>query len=272
MVITINGERADIVLEDEKTLGDALAALDEWLQGSGSRLSGVAINGETLDAEGLDRAFGLELSGLETLDLRVSLWDEIALEAFGVLRDYALLIGEAPFEEREGLRRAWEESPSGTFLAEDAPEVFDLARRGLRGEGLSPGEVLKTAEERLRELEDPWGELHREEPLVDALVSRLEDLPLDLQTGKDAKAGETVLLFSRIGEKLFRILAVLRRRGLIPEDQTLEGENIHRFIENFNAILKEFIGAYESHDPVLMGDLAEYEIAPRLSRLFAILR
>jgi hypothetical protein len=36
------------------------------------------------------------------------------------------------------------------------------------------------------------------------------------------------------------------------------------YIAEFNTALKEMLAAYERHDTVLVGDLAEYEIAPRL--------
>ena len=43
------------------------------------------------------------------------------------------------------------------------------------------------------------------------------------------------------------------------------------YIGEFNAILKELLAAYETRDSVLVGDLAEYELAPRLRCLYAAL-
>jgi hypothetical protein len=40
-------------------------------------------------------------------------------------------------------------------------------------------------------------------------------------------------------------------------------------MEEFGAALKELLAAYEVRDAVLVGDLAEYELAPRLRGLYA---
>ena len=43
------------------------------------------------------------------------------------------------------------------------------------------------------------------------------------------------------------------------------------YIMEFSAALRELLAAYEQHDTVLVGDLAEYEMAPRLRGLHAAL-
>jgi hypothetical protein len=39
-------------------------------------------------------------------------------------------------------------------------------------------------------------------------------------------------------------------------------------LEEFAGVLKEFLSAYETRDSVLIGDLAEYEVSPRLAELY----
>ncbi|MDR3139677.1 MAG: hypothetical protein LBT95_08410, partial [Treponema sp.] len=110
------------------------------------------------------------------------------------------------------------------------------------------------------------------ETLVSAIAARLEDLPLDIQTGKDERAAETVQLFSHIAEKLFRLLYCLKFDGLSPDALTVESLPIQKFIEEFGTALKELTAAYEAKDAVLVGDLAEYELAPRLVSLYRTLK
>ena len=45
MDISINGRPANIILETEKNVGDILSGLEQWLAGSGNRLSGLTIDG-----------------------------------------------------------------------------------------------------------------------------------------------------------------------------------------------------------------------------------
>ncbi|MDR2617632.1 MAG: hypothetical protein LBC62_02070 [Treponema sp.] len=272
MEILINSSPADITLENEKTIGDVLAGMEQWLAGSGNRLSGLLIDGKMISARELDGVFGLELKGLKTLDIRISSWQELAAEALGVLRETCNLYASASFEDRSGIYAYWESSPAAAFLADRIPDMAAFAARTFQGEGLAPGALGVLAEERLRELGDPAGETAAIEGLVSEIAARMEDLPLDIQTGKDARAAETMQLFSRIGEKLFRILFILRLSRQGAEDFTVNGLHVREFMDDFNAALKELTAAYENRDSVLIGDLAEYEMAPRLIQFYSALK
>jgi hypothetical protein len=126
-------------------------------------------------------------------------------------------------------------------------------------------------EERLRELGDPSGELERAGPLITETVRRLEDLPLDIQTGKDGHAAETVQIFSRLGEKIFRLFGLMKAEGYALEHLKAGDMPLKDYIEEFDAALRELLAAYESGDAVLVGDLAEYELAPRLQNLYTVI-
>ena len=258
-------------------MGDVLAGLESWLSGSGCRISGVTINGETATSSSLDEAFVRDLQGIETLDIIVSSWTDLALQAYLSLREDCVLYGHSSFDERAAIRSQWEQdgsSPSAAarFLKEEAGDFYDLAQRSFRGEGLSSEDLVLLIDERLRELENPQEEILNTETLITGIAQRLEDLPLDIQTGKDSRAAETVQLFSRIGEKLFRLLNLMRLQGLPIENFTVDGMPVRDFIEDFGAALRELTSAYENRDAVLVGDLAEYELAPRLLKFFSGLK
>jgi hypothetical protein len=271
MNIRINGNQADITLESEKTVGDVLAGLSDWLNGSGHRLSGLDIDGETAASGSLETFFDRKLAGIGTLDIRTSSLPELTVEALlytrGDLEDYE----NAAFGEKQDLRSRWLESPGAFFLAEQAPEIYRWAEKTFSGEGLSPAELRGLIDERLRELGDPLGELDHAGPLIAGIAARLEDLPLDIQTGKDSRAVETVQMFSNIAEKVFRVFKVLKNRGLDTDALKVDDIPIADYIGEFDAALRELLAAYETRDTVLVGDLAEYELAPRLRGLYAAL-
>jgi hypothetical protein len=272
MDITINGNPADITLETEKSVGDVLSAMNEWLSGSGNRLSGLSINGEEVGSGIFAEAFNREIKDIRSLNMVVSSWADLALEAFLCLRGFAGLSEGASPGDRETLRGEWEAGPAAKFLAEEAPDFFDFASRSFRGEGLSARDLILLIDERIRELEDPLSELRNAETLVGTVAERLTELPLDIQTGKDGRAAETIGLFSRIAEKLFRLLGTLRREGLLGEPPLIDGRPVREFVEDFGAALGELTAAYQGYDAVLLGDLAEYELAPRLVKLYGALK
>jgi hypothetical protein len=179
---------------------------------------------------------------------------------------------QAGFEEKKEFRGRWQKSPEAFFLSEQIPELYEWAGKSFAGEGVSPGELLNIVEERLRELQDPAGELHKAEPLIQVIIRRLGDLPLDIQTGKDGRAVETIQLFSNIAEKVFRLFQLLKAEGYNVASLKVDNMPISDYIDEFGTALKELLAAYETKDAVLVGDLAEYELAPRFGNLYAAIR
>ncbi|QQO07531.1 hypothetical protein [Breznakiella homolactica] len=272
MNLTINGEGAEITLESEETLGELLSGLEDWLAGSGYSLSGITINNEKISAGSIGEVFDRKLSEIDVLDIQTSNLFELLLEALIVARDILEAYREAAFDSRQEIQQDWEGSAAASFLSHRNPELFGIIDAALSGEGLSPDQVLALTDERIAEISAPQQALLQLETIIDGVSQRLEDLPLDLQTGKDSRATETVQLFSNITEKLFRLMAYLNSRGFEFEYQGDSGATFDNFFEGFDATIKEMLAAYEAKDAVLVGDLAEYELAPRLRLLFGILK
>jgi hypothetical protein len=267
--ITINGKQADITIEQERTIGEVLAGLENWLTGSGHRLSGLTVDGETVDARSLDTFFGRDLASVKIMDIQTSSWAEHAVQSAGSLYESVRDLESSAYGERESLWKLWTALPEARFLRAEMPDLYGLAEKTFAGEGYPPGELRNVLEERLRELENPRGELGNSGPLVEALARRLTDLPLDIQTGKDSRAAETMGIFSALVEKLIRLFNMLKVEGLFPENLTVEGVPVLEYIGAFDATLKDLIHAYQERDTVLVGDLAEYELAPRLLRFYS---
>jgi hypothetical protein len=85
-----------------------------------------------------------------------------------------------------------------------------------------------------------------------------------LATGRDRQAMEAVVRFSELCQ---RLLALLGSLG-VP---AVGGREPAEFFAGLNGVLQELIAAFQARDTVLIGDLLEYEIAPRLRQLKAVL-
>ncbi|MDR3168051.1 MAG: hypothetical protein LBT93_08910 [Treponema sp.] len=270
MEITINGKAADITLESEKNLGDFLTGIEQWLERGGHRISGIRLDGEDITADALAGSLDRNLRDIKTIAIKTLGWPELAAEALLYTLEDIKTWQKASFADRDLIRQGWGKSVAAGFLKEQIPDIFAGVEKTLSGEGLSPAAFQRLIEERLRELTDPYGELKNIEPLVTTIAGRLEDLPLDIQTGKDGRTAETLQLFSQVAEKLFRLFYSLKSHG--SDVLTIESRSVQNFIEEFGAVLKELMAAYEVKDTVLVGDLAEYELAPRFVSLYTTLK
>ncbi|MDR2101791.1 MAG: hypothetical protein LBP43_04405, partial [Treponema sp.] len=238
MEITINGKAADITLESEKNLGDFLSGIEQWLEGGGHRISGIRLDGEDIAAGALAGSMNRSLRDIKTIAIKTLGWPELAAEALVYTLEDINAWNNAPFEDKDLVRRGWEKSAAAAFLKEQIPDVFSGAERTLAGEGIPPEAFRGLIEERLRELTDPYAELKNIESPVAVIAGRLEDLPLDIQTGKDGRTAETLQLFSHIAEKLFRLFYSLKSHGYTPDTLTIESLSVQNFIEEFSTVLK----------------------------------
>ncbi|MCQ2594307.1 MAG: hypothetical protein MJ196_03505 [Treponemataceae bacterium] len=103
-----------------------------------------------------------------------------------------------------------------------------------------------------------------------ALADKLEELPVQLQKNEDKKAMETV---TELADSLSLLFQTIPYVNLFPEkfsDLTVESEPLAPFVEQFPALMQDFLSAVESNDTVSIGDLAEYEISPKLRQLASL--
>ncbi|MDR2575832.1 MAG: hypothetical protein LBC52_05250 [Treponema sp.] len=269
MKIKINGVDADIKPENEKTIGEILSALDAWLTGTGHRLSGLNIDGKEINAQEMELSFSRGIETVDTVDISTTTLPQLVADSLGRtiqdIQDFQTL----GFDEKAGFTDKWKTSPEGCLLAEQYPELFNWTIKTFSGEGCSPQVLTALFEERLCELLDPAGEMSRTAKIVDDICARLAEFPLDIQTGKDARAAETVNVFSGVAEKVFRVYHTLKIEGFPVTEIKVDAMPINDYITEFSKALQELLDAYEKRDTVLIGDLAEYEMAPRLRGLHA---
>lgn len=102
-------------------------------------------------------------------------------------------------------------------------------------------------------------------------VKQLRDIPLLLQTGKDLSVLETIHRFSVDLQGFYQLLPLIALTGISPERSSVDGIPFSAYPAELAPVLGELITALETKDTVLAGDLSEYELAPRIERLGAVL-
>ena len=118
---------------------------------------------------------------------------------------------------------------------------------------------------RLREITNPREALRLLLQDLNRSIKEIGEVAVLLQTGKDRQAMETITRFSELSQCLVRIFSSLK---LTPENNDkIGGKSFDAFFTELNLMLEELLAAFKHQDSVLIGDLLEYEIAPRLEEL-----
>jgi len=268
MKIRINGQEADITLENEKTLGEIITNMIQWLESSGHRLSGISVDGSPVHYSSLNDIFPKEIACVETLDLYTSSLAVLTAESLLCLLKDAEIYENLDFNDRKTFFTNWKESVHANFINEQMPDLYNVFINSFQGNEISPRAVISITEERLREIKEPMNEFEKIQPLLEETCERLVNLALDIQTGKDSRASQTIQLFSGISEKIIRIVKQFGIQGFMT-DETNGEKPIIRIMSEFGELINELSNAYEKHDTVLVGDIAEYEAAPKLQELYS---
>jgi len=268
MEITINGQPADIVPDNEKTVGEIMAGLEQWLANVGQRLRGLSINNAPVPSSAFEEIFKKDTATVNILDIKTISLAELFLESLLNLHADIEEFESLKFDERQGFLKIWKEKPQALFTLDQMPDLYNIYASLFSGGDINAEFVSSVTEERLREVKEPLQELSSLKPLLDETCKRLTDLALDIQTGKDAQAARTIQVFSGLSEKILRIVKQLDIQGALSQEPE-EKEAFSGTINEFGKIIKELLEAYEKHDTVLIGDLAEYEASPKLQEFYS---
>lgn len=100
----------------------------------------------------------------------------------------------------------------------------------------------------------------------------LREIPVQLQTGKDMRVMETINGFSTNLQNMYRLLPLLPLTGLDAGGPDVDGTPLAQVSGDLAPILSELLDGLKNKDTVLVGDISEYELAPRIERLGAVLQ
>ncbi len=189
MELYVNGNKVDITLEGETTVGDVLKAFEEEASKNEATTVNILLNGENISAEKFESSLNKPLEENTKLELTVITKKDIELS-------------------------------------------FDESAK-----------YFKT------------------------LSEQLEEIPVLLQSGKDSTVSDYI---KTLANQIDSFCHTATLSALFPESYKaikIEEKDISSFFEELAPILKDFEDALNNKDTVTIGDLAEYEISPRLLSL-----
>ncbi len=287
--ILVNSVPFDVTIEDEQTIGEVVAGISGWLKNNEYSITGIEIDGKRADLLDKESWKDISIHSSKTINLVASSFLEQRNEHLTILLDYIIMFKQAlasanlevvrqllaeygpvrgsvdplinPGESGEPLAARFDQllAASGLALGKPGPQALALIDffRNL--------EIL--IRDRLDEVQNPRKELDNAVAALREIVPVLEDLPILLQTGKDSEAMQQIVTFTELYGKLTRLFPYLK--ACCDIDLLGEGDSpqIGTLYQELNPILAELTDAFDSSDAVLIGDLVEYEIAPRISTL-----
>jgi len=270
MEILVDGKIVDFTLESEKTVNEIITSLEQWVTGSGHRISGLSIDGKTVDSSSLENVFSMDIDSINKLEIKTSSIADLTAETLLKILDNINEYQTLKHEDKAEFIETWQQSPQANYTQDFLPDLYNVIIGAFTGTGLNLNSAFSITEERLREVKDPKAELEKLKPLLDETITRLTDFSLDIQTGKDMRAAQTIQLFSGVTEKMLRLTNQLDSQGYLAD---ISGEKtLMQIINELGDIIKELLDAYERHDTVLAGDLAEYEASGKLQELYTIIK
>lgn len=185
----VNGEKIDVKLEDEKTIGDVLKSFEVTCEENNAAVIGISINGKTITADIFDEESKKELS-------------------------------------------------------ENTKFEFSIIN--------------------VETIKDSFASLAN---LFNELSTKMEEVPVLLQKNETKLASESI---TKLADSINHFCHLAALASLFPEtftNTTIDGMNFNDFFKDFSPILADFEQALQNNDTVMIGDLAEYEICPRLQKI-----
>jgi hypothetical protein len=103
--------------------------------------------------------------------------------------------------------------------------------------------------------------------LFEELSQKMEEVPLALQSGKNKEVSESI---KKVADSIDQFCHIAALASLFPDDfqnTKINNMQFNEFFADFSPILIDFEQALQNNDTVLIGDLSEYEICPRLKAI-----
>ncbi len=284
MVITLNSEPFDVTIENEKTLDELLSGLSSWLSESGYVISDVFQNDKELTPE-KGKWGNIPLDTIEKLDIKAISESEKYISDLQTLYQYITMLHDSVTTSNKTLTEdllseiPFIKSSLDFFFGkknEIAYETGQLEKLTINFSGENDNQALILLlqditiilKDRIKEVTSPFSALSETAEKLKDLIPSISDVSVMLQTGEDKKAIDSVLAFIELSENLIRIFPFLRDSGYTDiTKESIDKESFNDFYKEFNSILKELADAFDKNDSILIGDLMEYEIVPKVNKL-----
>ncbi|MBP7495645.1 MAG: hypothetical protein KA771_09135 [Spirochaetales bacterium] len=278
MKITLDGETIDYTLEKETNLFQVLFSLSELLRNQRAEITGVVLNGEPFSFWDRSGAENIPIDTVRELSITSQTAVEREFEELRILLQFFYLLNEAvQKKQRDAVTEILTEYPHvqptleqhlRTLFPAEGSSQFPLKDpAGGTEEEWATAEnftqqVITLLKGRIREITSPQEECEGLLQLLELSKKDLESTSVLLQTGQDTEAMKKVLSFIEIISKTLRMLGRLH-----PAES--RSEELYRSLA---VPLQDLLQAFLHKDSVLMGDLLEYEIAPRIGDIQNLLK
>jgi len=292
--IKINGQPIDFTLENEKNIGDIVSGIHSWLGSSGYRITSIDFEDTSIvpDGESTEEWKKLPIDEIESLHFTILSKTEKHIQDLYTIHQYISLLKRALAAGNLQLVEDLKEElhyitghidfflGSGNNYGAALDQLVNAS--GILEKELKPpvkrlitfcNSLLILLSSRISEITDPFSELKAGAKALTELVPRLSEVSVLLQTGRDQEAMGSVIEFTEISEKLIRLYHSIQEQGIYdPEELHIQELSFSDFYTQLNEVLRELEEAFHSRDSVLIGDLLEYEIAPRSEKLLQFIQ
>ena len=274
MVITINGNTIDYTLEEEKTAGDVVEGLTQWLQQSGLLVGSLSLDDmpvglaeDQWKSRDLKQLSHLSIEAVDLREGRVRQLDT-ASGYFHLLSEAIKSGDEAQLKElAEGYNDLMSMLPHLLSDGPESPLTSEIQSRfqswGFPSSAISHPQdlfrecqnLISVLEARRHETENPMSSASTAAQALASMAQELDQVAVQLQTGKDKEAMGVIIHLTELLQSLLRSLSWLGNP--LPDELGAE----------MTSNLMELEDALRAQDTVLIGDLLEYELKPRMEEL-----
>ncbi len=283
MILTIDKKRIDFTLENERFLNEVIESINYWLSDNQLIIEKLYINNEDYSQKDLNiKLDNINIIDIETLSFRdlninnltwikfffeklvngIEKWDQMILSQIKKELPFVLnhlpvilsLDNSAPEESYNDLIiEMMEKYNYFKYKEEDVNKTEAISILN---------NIIILLNERIKEYTDTKEELLKSIGILATIKPDLGSVSIFLQSGKSIEASNIMDKFFRIFHKILRIL-----NFNLKNSELISNNRIDDFTQGLDDILGELVEGYESQDLVLIGDILEYEICPRVEIL-----
>jgi len=282
MQILVNREPLDYALESETSLGEVVDGVQEWLTDGKFTITSLDVNAQAYPIHDRQSWQDIEINTVERLEIEaVPLTNAqqtrtLALIEFLDILDDILrmrqegrlgeVVAELPYvrEQIAAILPVYAD-PETTVLANDDILIGVLpSEQACVAIHKEIADLKKLLISRATELVYPLRELAMTLGTLRTFASRLEQVPVLLQTGKEGEAMQIVVTLTELLSRVYRVAPLAEQDENAAQ---LDLSALRSLLDELAPHLRELEEAFHVKDTVLVGDLLEYEVAPRLFQL-----
>ncbi len=279
MKIFINGEEIEFEIENEKTAGDIIENILQFLESNKFIANQILLNDNQISYNKKSEFDNIDIKNIESIKISAVSKDEYTLlEASKLLNDFRLL-KKASESSSDYLIENFIENiePIENLLyiiIKQHIGLFDILKKLLSEKPYEYSAITTISETIITVLKNLTEDIqfpdNSSKNIIDTLSNlknEIENISVLIQTNKEKEAYDIIIMFSDLSNRLLNNLSRLKERGSISDDFLIDEEtSLSKLINDFKSFLSEITDAMENSDTILTGDIFEYEIIPCIEK------